>query len=40
MNWLYRFSNRLPDVLGVLLISFFILVALAAPYLAPSSNAF
>jgi peptide/nickel transport system permease protein len=38
MSWLDRFSNRLPDVLGVLLISFFILVALAAPYLAPPRN--
>jgi len=36
MSWLTRATNRLPDVLGVMLISFFILVALLAPYLAPS----
>ncbi len=38
MSWLKSLPNRLPDALGLLLISFFILVALAAPYLAPSRN--
>jgi len=38
MNWLNRVTNRLPDVLGMALISVFILVALAAPLLAPTRN--